>query len=65
MSGELPKITLVALEDVLASLGKANACDSMELVRAHIGRAVIAIDTALQYAEAAAFEVEARDKLLN
>jgi hypothetical protein len=63
--GPLPEITLLALDEALMSLGKANASDTLERVRAHIGQAVAAIDTALQYAEAVAHEVAERSKPLN
>jgi hypothetical protein len=60
-----PAITLVALEEALVSLSQANNCNNIERAGGHIGRAIIAIGAALQYAEAAALEVEERDKPTN
>jgi hypothetical protein len=62
MADEISKITLVALDEALASLNKANASDSMDTARSHIGHAIVAIDTALRYAEAIILEVEERKK---
>jgi hypothetical protein len=62
MANEISKITLVALDEALASLDKANASDNMDSVRGHIGHAIIALDTALRDAEAVAYEVEERKK---
>jgi hypothetical protein len=53
----LPASALIALEEALKALGKANAADTPEHMREHMGRAVSAIDKALQYGEATAFEV--------
>jgi hypothetical protein len=61
----LPAITLLALDEALKSLGKANASDTLEHVRVHIGQAVAAIDTALQYVEFTTLEVAERKKPLN
>ncbi len=61
----IPAISLQAFEEALKALGKANACNASDTVRAHIGRAVVAIDDALQYAEAAAFELTEQKTLPN
>jgi hypothetical protein len=53
----LPASALIALEEALKALGKANAANTPEHMRAHMGRAVLAIEKALQYGEATAFEV--------
>jgi hypothetical protein len=49
----LPASALIALEEALQALDRANAADTPE----HMRRAVLAIDKALQYGEATAFEV--------
>jgi len=48
---------LIALEEALKALDRANAADTPEHMRAHMGHAVLAIDTALEYGEVTAFEV--------
>jgi hypothetical protein len=58
----MPERIANALEEALASLGEANASETMDTARRHIGQAVIALDKALRYAEAVAFEVEERKK---
>jgi hypothetical protein len=65
MADEISKITLVALDEALASLNEANASDTIDKARGHITHAIIALDTALRYAQAVAFEVEERKKLPN
>jgi hypothetical protein len=65
MANEISKITLVALDKALALLDKANASENMDNARGHIGQAIIALDTALRYAEAVAHEIEERKKPLN
>ena len=53
----LPASALIALEEALKALDRANAADTPEHMRAHMGHAVLAIDTALEYGEVTAFEV--------
>jgi hypothetical protein len=52
-----PASALIALEEALKALGRANAAETPEHMRAHMGRAVLAIDKALQYGEVTAFEI--------
>jgi hypothetical protein len=61
----LPAGALIALEEALRALGKANAADTPEHMRAHMGRAVLAIDKALHYDEATAFEMAENKKPTN
>jgi hypothetical protein len=53
----LPASALIALEEALKALGRANEADTPEHMRAHMGCAVSAIDQALQYGEVTAFEM--------
>jgi hypothetical protein len=48
---------LIALEEALKALGRANAAETPEHMRLYMGRAVLAINKALQYGEVTAFEV--------
>jgi hypothetical protein len=65
MANGISKVTLVALNKALASLNQANASDSMDQARGHIGHAIIALDAALRYAESVAYEVEELKKPSN
>ncbi len=65
MAHEITKITLVALDEALASLSDANASENMDQARSHICLAILALDNVLKYAEAIAYEIEARQKPLN
>jgi hypothetical protein len=59
----LPAGALIALEEALKALGRANAADTTAHMRAQMGRAVLAIDTALEYHEVTAYEVGENKKL--
>lgn len=65
MTNDMTKITLVALDEASESLGEANASENMDQARTHICLAILALDTALRYAQALAYEVEERKKPLN